>query len=125
MSAQEANTLIRNHMSQAIKLDPNIPLVLAMDAKTSFSEGNYQKGLDKIGILVEKYPSDTRILNQLSNMLLTVGHIEESIQVNDRSIELDPLNVGAYAQTGTTFLYFTDRTDEARLAFEKMEELGD
>ncbi len=61
---QEAIPLMRSHTNQALKLDPTSLDALTMAADNYFwLDGDYQKGLDEIGTLLEMYPNDIDLLS--------------------------------------------------------------
>jgi eukaryotic-like serine/threonine-protein kinase len=122
--ADEGYRKARQEVEKALQLDPNLAeahaalgrMRRAYDWDWSGADASYKRAL-----VLE--PGNAEVVREAANLAATLGRFEDAIRLNRRSIELDPLSVGAYHSLGVNSLY-AGRLDEAEATLRKALELN-
>jgi serine/threonine protein kinase/tetratricopeptide (TPR) repeat protein len=120
----EGYRLAREEVERAIALDNNSVLAHAEmawlkrshDWDLAGAEASYERAL-----MLE--PGNVSVLNGAAVLAFNLGQMGKAIELDNRVIRLDPLNVPTYSNLGL-HLYYYGRYDEAIAALEKGMELN-
>ncbi|MBN1571360.1 MAG: protein kinase [Acidobacteria bacterium] len=120
----EGSRLARQEVERALALDGNSVLALAemgwikkaYDWDWEGADAAYQRALTLD-------PGNAVALNGAADLAFVLGRREEAVELDRRTIRLDPLNVPTYSNLGH-HLYYAGRLDEAAVALKKGMELN-
>ena len=109
---------------QALKLDRNLPgasaelgiVQMAHDWDWVGADTSFQRAL-------ALEPGNAMVLLRAADLALALGHVDEALALNRRSVEVDPLSAEAQLYLGLAALY-AGRLEEASAGFTKALELN-
>ena len=83
-----------------------------------FKSGDYEFTINKVSVLLKKFPNNDMLWNLKGLSLQTIGNIKESIQCFIKSLNINPKNIAAKNNLGNSYKYANQYT----LALECFEE---
>ncbi len=105
----EANELARNAFERVLAIDPQNSRVLAFLARI---EGDDAAAYQHLQHALASNPGDARILLQNGWMELTLGDLDEAIDLMQRSVALNPVAPLGHINLGIMY-YYAHRLDDA------------
>ncbi len=113
----ESAELAREASKQALALDPQSGRAYgALATVEMYYDFDYATASQHLQRALALNPGDAGIMNISATLEVTLGHLDEAIELLRRAIVLDPLT--GHTRLGVT-LYLADRLDEAADAFQK------
>lgn len=114
----------RQEVEKALELDPELAeghtimgwIQTIYDWDWAGADSSYQKAL-------ELYPGDANVVRHAASLAATLGRIDEAIELDQKAVELDPLNVPVHYYLGI-HCYYGRRLNEAETALKKAIELN-
>lgn len=121
---REKLPIVRRYIDKALSLNPNQFLARLIKGWNRFLvDRDYQGAIDEFAALERKYPNEINILVYQGLIFQAIGRFDLALTVNDRIMELDPLNPVTHLARGVGFI-ITQRFDEARQSYRKMKAFG-
>ena len=83
-----------------------------------FKSGDYEFTINKVSVLLKKFPNNDMLWNLKGLSLQTIGNIKDSIQCFVKSLNINPKNIAAKNNLGNSYKY----ANQYNLALEGFEE---
>ena len=75
-----------------------------------FKSGDYEFTINKVSVLLKKFPNNDMLWNLKGLSLQTIGNIKESIQCFIKSLNINPKNIAAKNNLGNSYKYANQYT---------------
>jgi len=120
---EEGKVAIRTAAENALELDPELPLAMALIAELDHDERKFDTAIPLIEQAVALAPSDATILGIYASVLQDQLRPNEAADSRLRTIELDPLSIPVH-QAASALLIRLNRHHEARELVDRMRVLN-
>ncbi|HEU5119064.1 MAG TPA: tetratricopeptide repeat protein, partial [Isosphaeraceae bacterium] len=110
----------RSEIEAALAREPRHALALLARARLNFWQGNPEKALEDINLVVNEIdPKRAYYLNDRPDVLRALNRLDDALQDCERSITLEPGQLDAYMSLAR-ILQEMGKPDEARLCYDRM-----
>lgn len=124
IAADEGQAKARKYAQKALQLDPDDAAILSRVATIQMvSDRNWSDAEVKFKRALVIDPNNATVLRNAAILPGILGRLDEAIQLNQRSIQLDPLFVITHWNQGE-FYFGAGRLKEAEAAYKKVIELN-
>jgi eukaryotic-like serine/threonine-protein kinase len=124
MPVNEGYATARKYVEKALQLDPDLPVALTRLAvikmRYDWDWSGAEAALKRATALD---PKSAVVLRSAATLEAILGRIDESIKLNDRAIQLDPIFITGYWNQAINY-YNAGRLMEAEAAYKKVLELN-
>jgi len=119
-SVQKELPIVREHIDNALSINPNQPDALTAQTWIHYLNRNYQDAIDEVTELAQKYPNDMRVLVAYIYVVRIIDMFDMALTISDRMVKLNQLLPDAHLIHGAN-LFHLGRLDDARQSFERFE----
>lgn len=122
ITLQEMQEAGQSHIELAVERAPDSAYAQAVLGRYQDADGQVQAG-DTFRRAIELNPNSVIALDIYADYLRESGRAQQSLEVIDQALALDPLSVSLYHDQGRALIYL-GRFDEAQQAFDRISQIN-